>query len=248
MLNIIKVLVKSSFRVGMFLVLFFYFAPKTPLLAYDVIPVKRGGELFGSIKFMGEPPPNRSHQVLNNPEFCGSAVLEETTLVNPENHGLKNVVISIEKIERGKKPLLSSLVLENRHCHFVPHVQMGMVGSSYEIRNSDPVLHNTHLYTESVTLVNVAMPASGNNIRKTIVKKGIINAKCDAHKFMQGWIFVSDNPYGAVTDQDGNYRISDIPPGKYKIGIWHESLPLQEKEVVISPEKETELSIKFPVR
>jgi plastocyanin len=213
------------------------------LFAYEVVPITQGGELFGTIQFKGEPPSTPFHRVSNNPEFCGSTVEEETYLVNPKNQGLANVVISIENIQRGKKSVLSDLVIENRHCHFVPHVQAGMVGNSYEIRNLDPVLHNTHIYMEDISLLNVAMPSDGKNIRRSFTQKGLVKVKCDAHKFMQGWVVVTDNPYSAVTDSEGNYRISGIPPGKYKIKVWHEGLPGKEKEVTIFPEKKTELSL-----
>ncbi len=131
------------------------------------------------------------------------------------------------------------------YVHFVHHVQAGMVGSFYEIRNSDPVLHNTHLHMNELTLVNVAMPAGGKNIKKTFLQAGIVDTKCDAHKFMQGWIFVTNNPYFAVTDNEGNYKITGIPPGKYKIKVWHEGVPGKEKEVTIHPDTKTELSLEL---
>ncbi len=210
-----------------------------------MIPVTNGGELFGAIKFKGDTPPNPTHQVLHNPEYCGSTVQEETYLLDRKNQGLENVVISIENIQSGKKPLVSTVEIDIRHCHFFPHVQAGMVGGSYEIRNSDLILHNTHLHMNELTLVNVAMPTRGKNIKKTFSQAGIVDAKCDAHDFMQGWVFVTDNPYYAVTDQEGNYRISDIPAGKYKIKVWHEGLPGKEKEVTIYPDKKTELSLEL---
>lgn len=225
------------------LVLFSEFHGPTLLYAYEVIPINQGGELIGTVRFKGSPPSNLSQPVANNPDFCGSTVQEETFLVNPENRGLKNVVISIEDIQRGKPPLISNVIIENSHCHFVSHVQAGMVGDSYEIRNLDPVLHNTHLHFEEATLLNVAMPPGGRNIKKPLLQSGIINAKCDAHKFMQGWIAVLENPYFAVTDKEGNYKISGVPPGKYKIKIWHERIPGTEKEVTIFPNKKTELSL-----
>jgi plastocyanin len=244
----VTMLKRSFLMAGFFLILCLQMTNPSNVLAYEVIPINQGGELQGTIKFKGDPPSNPSHQVANNPDFCGSTVQEEAFLVNPGTRGLENVVISIEDIQRGKKPLFSNVVIENRHCHFVPHVQGAMVGDSYEIRNSDPVLHNTHLHMEESTLMNVAMPPSGKNIKKTLSQGGIINIKCDAHKFMQGWLHVMDNPYFAVTDKEGNYRISGIPPGKYKIKIWHEGLPGTEKEVTIFPDKKTELSLDLTPR
>ncbi|MBI1822931.1 MAG: hypothetical protein HY200_03110 [Nitrospirae bacterium] len=239
----VKVLRKKFLLAGFILMLFSQVFYSSRLHAYEVIPVKHGGELFGTIKYKGDPPANLSNPVANNSEFCGSTVQDETYLINTENRGIENVVISFENIQQGKKPIFSTIVIENRNCHFVPHVQGAMVGDSYEIRNSDPILHNTHLHMEEQTILNVAMPAGGRNIKKPLTKAGIIHAKCDAHKFMQGWISIMDNPYFAVTDKEGKYDISNIPSGKYKVKIWHEGLLAQEEEITVLPDKKTNLSV-----
>jgi uncharacterized surface anchored protein len=40
---------------------------------------------------------------------------------------------------------------------------------------------------------------------------------CDAHGWMEGWIYVVDNPYYAITGADGKFTINDVPPGDYKL-------------------------------
>jgi hypothetical protein len=45
-------------------------------------------------------------------------------------------------------------------------------------------------------------------------------------------VLVLENPYFAPTDGDGNYKISNVPPGKYKLKAWHERLPADEKEII----------------
>ncbi|MBI3594473.1 MAG: carboxypeptidase regulatory-like domain-containing protein [Nitrospirae bacterium] len=213
-------------------------------MAYEVIPVEKGGELSGTVKFTGDPQVNVSHQVVNNADYCGASVEEEKFIVG-SGRVLQNVVISIEGVMTGKKPSNSILVIENKKCHFVPHVQVGMVGDVYEVRNSDPVLHNTHLHMEEATLLNIAMPSGGKNIKKTIANTGVINVRCDAHKFMQGWLVVVDNPYSAVSDREGRFRIADIPPGKYKVRFWHEGFQSKIREIEILPKKSSVLSIDF---
>ncbi|MBI1822832.1 MAG: hypothetical protein HY200_09980 [Nitrospirae bacterium] len=234
--------IKGFFITGILISLFPLFSPSF-LLAYEVIPVVEGGTLEGTIKFKGEPPSNQSHLVVNNPDFCGASVQDETYHVNASNHGVKNVVVSIEGIQKGKKELVSTVMIENKKCHFNPHVMAGMIGDNYEIKNTDPVLHNTHLYMEETSILNVAMPSGGRNIKRSIGQTGVIKVKCDAHKFMLGWIYVSDSPYMAISDVEGNYKISDIPEGKYKIRIWHEGFSSKEREVIILKGKRTELSI-----
>ena len=235
-----------TLMIGISLVLFLGKSPAS--FAYEGVPVDKGGELSGTIKFKGEPPVNPAHKVLHNPEYCGESVTDETFLINSENRGIQNVVLSIEDIDRGKKHTPETVVLENHKCHFVPHILTGMVGDSYEIKNSDPVLHNTHLRFEGATVLNVAMPPNGKNIIKPLTQAGVINAKCDAHTFMTGAIVVTKNPYFSVTDKNGGYQISDIPPGHYKLKIWHEGLPVKEKEISIKPNEKVNLSMEVGLK
>jgi protocatechuate 3,4-dioxygenase beta subunit len=44
---------------------------------------------------------------------------------------------------------------------------------------------------------------------------------------------VLENPYFASTDENGNYTITNVPPGKYKLKAWHERLPAAEREITV---------------
>ena len=234
---------RSPFFAVISIVLLFGLGSISPLSAYEIAPVEQGGELFGTIRYDGKPPSRSGFQVSNDQDYCGSIVENESFQVNPENYALQNAVVSIENIKKGKKPLNSTVVIKSRNCRFVPHVQAAMEGDSYELRNADIVLHIAHLHLGETTLFNVAMPPNGSNIRKPLLQAGIISIKCDAHTFMQGWLVVFNNPYFAVSDQDGKFSITDIPAGKYRVTIWHEGLPVKEKEVTISQDKKTILSM-----
>ena len=215
------------FILGGFLILFL--GEESLLLADEEIAIENQGEIFGTITFKGTPPEIEPHEVLRNPEFCGTTVKDETYLVNSVNKGLKNAVVSIEGIDFGKKRGATTLILENRDCYFNPHVFTAVVGDSYEVRNADPILHNTHLTQNGARLLNIVMPPNGRNIKKTLTERGIIKVKCDAHTFMTAWLLVMNNLYFAITDKDGAYKITDIPPGKYQLKIWHEGLSAKKK-------------------
>jgi hypothetical protein len=109
----------------------------------------------------------------------------------------------------------------------------------------DPVQHNDHLRLNGQTISNVAMTPNGRNIRKKMSEPRIINFKCDVHIFMNAAIFVAKNPYFLVTDKNGKYTISNIPPGNYRVQIWHEALPPQGKEIVITPHKTMNISVEL---
>jgi hypothetical protein len=50
----------------------------------------------------------------------------------------------------------------------------------------------------------------------------VVRVVCDAHPHMSAWMIVHDSPYYAVTDDKGAFRIDSIPPGSYKVTLWHE--------------------------
>ena len=71
----------------------------------------------------------------------------------------------------------------------------------------------------------------GRPIKRSYNVPDEIKLTCDVHKWMGAWIIVRDNPYFALTGEDGTFEITEIPPGSYTMVIWHESLERIEKKV-----------------
>jgi hypothetical protein len=157
-------------------------------------------------------------------------------MIVSDNGGVKNAVLMIEKIEKGKKIPRKKSSLDNKDCLFNPHVQAMAKGNYLVIMNSDPILHNSHAYlNKTKTLFNLAMPFQGQKIKKKMRKPGIINVACDAgHTWMSAYVIVVAHPYFAVTDENGAFEIPDIPPGKYQLKAWHEKLGTQILEVMVA--------------
>ncbi|MBN92585.1 MAG: hypothetical protein CL928_00710 [Deltaproteobacteria bacterium] len=149
---------------------------------------------------------------------------------------LKNVVVWLDGVQSGKAWDIDTIEIDNKDCKFVPHVSIGKVGGMLAAKNSDPVLHNTHLFLKqgNKNLVNIALPQQGQVIEKKLKKKGIVDVKCDAHEWMQAYIFVADNPYAAVTGDDGSFTMADVPAGEYTLKMWHETLGSHETTVTVT--------------
>ena len=45
--------------------------------------------------------------------------------------------------------------------------------------------------------------------------------QCDVHNWMFAYVGVMSNPYYAITDADGNFKISNLPPGEYTLTAYH---------------------------
>lgn len=190
--------------------------------AYDEAATHDAGVLSGVVRFHGAPPKLEPLAVNKNREVCGDQKTAEALVVS-SGGGVKGAVVMVEGVTRGKKPG-GDAVLDNHRCVFVEHVTAVMAGERTRVKNSDAVLHNTHGFTGKPTLFNLALPNKGQtvDITRRLTKPGVVRVLCDAHPHMMGWMVVHDSPYFATTDDRGAYRIEGIPPGPYRVTMWHE--------------------------
>jgi phage terminase small subunit len=85
----------------------------------------------------------------------------------------------------------------------------------------------------SGTVLNVAMVAGGPTIKKSVKRSGLYLLKCNVHKFMQAYRLVFDDSHFDQTTETGQFSITGASPGLHRITVWHETLGLLEKEVLV---------------
>jgi hypothetical protein len=187
-----------------------------PAHAYDVTPVSGGGSIEGVVRYNGDVPMKKIIPT-KDVQTCGG-VREEPLITVGADKAVESAVVYLADVTSGKawpapgKPP----ELDNIKCRFEPAVQVIPVGP-LDVVNSDPVLHNTHGYYGKRTAFNMALPNEGQRIPTELKKPGTVRVDCDAHGWMEGWIYVVDNPYYAITGADGKFTITDVPPGNYKL-------------------------------
>jgi hypothetical protein len=193
-----------------------------PAPAYDVITVPDGGALTGVVRFTGTSPTLPPLPVSKDREAGGDHKSAEALVLSPER-GVRGTVVLVEGVERGKKPATEA-VLDTSGCVFVGHVTVLMTGERARVKNGDTVLHNPHGFLGEPSVFNLALPNREQtiDITRRLARPGVIRVVCDVHPHMAAWIVVHDSPYYAVTDERGGYRIDAIPPGRYRVSMWHE--------------------------
>ena len=222
----------------------------TPASAYTGGAVSNGGSIQGTIKASGKQDETKA--VTKDKSFCGDTVPAEKLLVSAGG-GLKNAVVRIDAIESGKAfESAGDFSIANEKCRFVPHVMVAAKGAMMKVRNDDPVLHNSHFYlvqadSSKKNVINLALPKQGVEIgkKKILRKPGLLSVQCDAHDFMQAWIWVAENPYAVLTGDDGSFSLSDVPAGSYKLTIWHEELGEKTVDVTVEAGKAASIDFSF---
>lgn len=211
----------------------------TTAYAYTEQDVSGGGKISGKITLNGKAPAPRMILMEKNPEVCGTGerAIQEVTVDG--SGGLQHAVVYIEKMSAGKKWDGKPVQLNQKGCKFIEWLQVMKAKTELEIINRDPVLHNIHTYEligrVRVTIFNEAQPTQGYTFKKKIKmrRSPIMKIECDAHNFMHAYMLVLKNPYYAITAPDGSYSVDDIPPGKYKVTVWHSMLGKKTQEIEV---------------
>ena len=190
-------------------------------LAYEETTVSDGGTIEGKIVYQGTVP-MRKVIPTKDTEVCGG-IREEPEITVSGDKAVKDAVVYLAKVDKGKAwPAADAKpTLNNNKCVFEPRVQVMQAGTLV-VKNSDPVLHNTHGFYGKRTAFNMALPNQGQEIPADLERAGTVRIECDAHGWMLGWVFVVENPYYAVTGEDGSFSIADVPPGDYTLIATHE--------------------------
>ena len=212
-----------------------------------IVPAVQAGNIVGKVVFHGSIPPLQEFKVTRDADFCGEQRSIKRLHVDPTG-GVQNVVLSLEgETPLTQKILTTELVLNNHECTFVPHVSTGIVGQMLTIQNDDPLLHNTNIGIGEKTFINVALVAGGAPIKKRMKRPGLMTVECNAHKFMQAYIHVFDHPYFAVSNEVGQFTISEVPSGNYMLAVWHEYLGTLKTAVVVPQVGEVQIILEYPI-
>jgi len=212
---------------------------------YEAIEVKNGGTISGEVKFAGTPSTPEKISVTKDQEVCGKTEkVDESLLVGP-NKGIQNVVVSITDIQKGKKMDETAATLDQKDCRYAPHVVLLPAGADLKIVNSDGILHNIHTYSTKNPSFNRAQPKFKKEIDEKFASPETVKLACDVHGWMSGWLIVEDHPYYAVTDANGTFKITDVPPGDYELKFWQETLGETTQKASVKPNEETKVSVEM---
>lgn len=205
-----------------------YFFSKKKQLFFTMLftfSLALGGTLKGTVTYSGKPPKKKSLKMDADP-VCSSAhrdkVYAESFLLNDKGQ-LANVFVYFKNVSyKGETPK-EKVILDQKGCVYNPHVFGIMKNQELIIKNSDPTMHNIHSMAKVNNQFNFAMPKVVKEKKVSFKKtEEPFYIKCDVHPWMKAWATVTDHPYFAVTDKNGNYEINGISSGTYEVEFWHE--------------------------
>ena len=229
--------------------------------AYEETPVSNGGTVTGTVQFSGGLPEPMSFELRRYPNqvYCGALsdgsgyrLLREVFVGTQQ--GLKDVIVTVEGIEKGKPFELTETKLDANICQFIPFVSVMRENHPLTVKNLDRVAHDLQIYERDQEHVFIifhrpALTESGtSDIIRFTGKRHAVIMQCGMHPYMQGHGLAVENPYYAITGIEGTFTIKDLPAGTHRIKAWHPILGEKVQEVTVAANGTAVLEFSFEAK
>ena len=138
--------------------------------------------------------------------------------------------------------------IAQRGAVFTPHILPVVAGTTVEWPNHDDIFHNVFSDSEPKRFDLDLYKGNPPDKRVMFDKPGKVDVYCSIHANMHCVVLVMENPYFAMTDADGHYSITNVPPGTYKLKAWHERLPADEQEITVPASGATNVDFTLTIK
>lgn len=170
------------------------------------------------------------------------------TVVDAQSHPVADaVVVAVStdpSVAASARPSAESL--DQIDKEFVPKVKPVLVGSTVAFPNRDNVRHHVYSFSPAKRFelpLYAGMPAQP----VLFDKPGVVVLGCNIHDWMIGYVYVSESPFFAKTDANGNATIADLPARTFVVHVWHPQMKDSEadtrREVMLAPGRNADLQI-----
>lgn len=206
------------------------------------------GAIQGKVLLSGTAPTARKLDVTIDQYLCGTEKDANDLIVSPRNE-IANAVVWIEDAPPNASwPAgADKTTVDQRGCAFLPRVVIVPAGGTVDFLNSDRLLHNIHATPMLNVSFNRTQPKS-RTIPITFAKPEIIHIECDLHSWMSAWVVVAAHPYYALTKADGRFAFDNLPPGRYRLQVWHERLGTVPVAVTVPDKGDAAVSVEMKMR
>jgi plastocyanin len=229
-------------------------APVAATAAAPVVKATADGRVKGKVVLKGTPPAERPIAALKSDPNCGkaNAAAQVTTrnYVVAADGGLANVLVQVKQGLSGSFPAPATKpLIDQLGCMYEPYISAVMTGQKFDIRNSDPFMHNVNASAKINKGFNFAQANAGQVNEKVFDKPEQVRFACNVHPWMIAYVNVLEHPFFAVTNPQGEFELpAGLPAGKYTVEVSHLKAGTQTFEVEIAAGKGAEATVELAVK
>ena len=146
-----------------------------------------------------------------------------------------SVVVSIEDVQAAGQLKAAVYSIDHKNLDFIPHILVVRAGTTVEFKNSDGM--PCRIFSISPAGIFVLPRQDARPAKVTFDRPGVIEIRCADHPHIRAFLIVKENPYFAMTDAEGRFHISNLPPGRYRLQVWYEGVTVKNKTINARGEK-----------
>ena len=209
------------------------------------------GTVSGKVTYTGTPAKQKPIDMSKEPSCAkqhATPVTNETVVTGP-NNALENVVVYVSSgaPDDGQVPT-QAVTYEQKGCQYIPHVLVMHTNQELKITNEDQTSHNIHPLAKVNREWNKSQPPGTPPIVEKYDKEEFISVKCNVHPWMHGYFAVLKTSHYDVSKGSGDFKLPNLPPGKYTITAWHEDYGTQTADVTITGNETKDVNFTFKAK
>ncbi|HEY6252876.1 MAG TPA: carboxypeptidase regulatory-like domain-containing protein [Candidatus Angelobacter sp.] len=220
-----------------------------PQAATAVVDKNTAGSVSGTISFKGAAPKMPMLDMSSDPACPGDPQAPDVVVV--KNGKLANVFVYVKDADRlgTFAAPAEEVVMDQKRCHYTPHVLGLMVGQPLRILNTDTAEHNVHPMPKNNAAWNESQAPKGKPIMKTFQQAELMMpVQCNQHPWMKMYVNVLAHPFFAVSADDGSFQVRDLPPGGYTLVAVHEKYGEQTMKITVASKQNTAADFVFSLK
>ena len=163
---------------------------------------------------------------------------------------LADAIVSLVPLDPGSPlpaPVVGGTITQSDE-QYTPFVSAVTVGSAVSFPNEDRIQH--HLYSVSkAKRFEKPLYAPGSTESVVFDQPGVVALGCNIHDWMIAYLLVVGTPHYAKSGPDGRAELTGVPPGRYRLEVWHPRLaqPLT-RELAVAPGVNPVASVELTLR
>lgn len=131
--------------------------------------------------------------------------------------------VAILELAEGLKPRMEPskpVRIRTLEKRFVPRVTFVTPGTEVAFPNFDTILHNVFSVTPG-NRFDTGHYMPGDSPRVRLTRPGLVKLYCNIHHQMNAFVWVVETPYTQLLDGRSGLHFDNVPPGIYRLRLWH---------------------------
>jgi len=178
----------------------------------------------------------------NDAAICAAAnIPDDSLVVDPQSKGIANVFVYLSKADKVHPNLKESskkeIDFDQKGCRFFPHALFVRTDQVVLVKSMDNCAHNTRTVPLKNQQQNYSLTANdrtGVPFKNRLPERLPIEIQCNIHPWMKARWLVLDHPYGAISDEQGKFKIADLPAGDHELILWQERVGYINKKFKVT--------------